>query len=131
MDIESNNVKPDEDCAICGICLNDNYSHKLNCGHSFHYECLMKSFNCSDKHISCPYCRKNCDHLPLINGLRRVLPGIHCKANVIHTYNINLKENYRKKCNHILKRGKNKGNECGKNCKLGYYICNDHFKTKI
>ena len=121
----------EEDCAICGLTLNEKYSHKLNCGHSFHYECLLKSFNCSD-HRFCPYCRKKCEYLPLINGLKRVLPGIHCKsASVIHTYNISLKENYSKKCNHILKRGKNKGNECGKNCKLGYYICNDHFKTKI
>ena len=31
-------------------------------------------------------------------------------------------------CNTILKSGKNKGNECGKNCKLGYFQCNRHLK---
>jgi hypothetical protein len=118
-----------EDCAICGLTLNEKYSHKLICGHTFHYECLLKSFNCSDKHRFCPYCRKKCEHLPLINGLKKVLPGIHCKSiNQIHIYNISLKENYNKKCNHVLQRGKNKGQECEKNCKLGYYVCNAHFK---
>ena len=31
-------------------------------------------------------------------------------------------------CNAILKTGKNKGNACGKYCKLGYFQCNRHFK---
>jgi len=121
MDIEP------EDCAICGICLEDKYSHKLKCGHSFHYECLLKTYKCCAYKKYCPYCRMKCDSLPLINGLKGVLMGIHCNSE-INLYQIDLKENYNKKCNHTLKRGKNKGKDCGKNCKLGYYVCNSHFK---
>ena len=33
-------------------------------------------------------------------------------------------------CNSILKSGKNKGNQCGKFCKLGYFQCNRHFKQE-
>ena len=30
------------------------------------------------------------------------------------------------KCEHIMTRGKNKGNKCGKNCQLGYFRCGLH-----
>ena len=32
---------------------------------------------------------------------------------------------------HILTRGKNKGNQCSKNCKLGYDHCQLHYKNYI
>ena len=34
----------DEACSICGDNLKLHYSHKLECDHIFHYECLLKSF---------------------------------------------------------------------------------------
>ena len=36
----------EEICPICGDELSKHYSHKLNCGHIFHYECLFKAFKC-------------------------------------------------------------------------------------
>ena len=32
-------------------------------------------------------------------------------------------------CQYILKKGKNKGNQCGKNCYLGYDYCKVHKKA--
>jgi len=40
-------------------------------------------------------------------------------------YFIHLKN---KPCRGILKKGKRKGQECGKNCKLGYEYCGTHLK---
>ena len=72
----------EEDCGICGLELSEKFSYELNCKHVFHYECLMKSFNNTsyNKKCSniCPYCRSNSPHLPLINGLKKVIPGVHC-----------------------------------------------------
>ena len=33
-------------------------------------------------------------------------------------------------CQSILKSGKNKGEICGKNCKIGFNVCQRHFKIK-
>ena len=67
-------------CSICGE-ENDEVFHRLNCNHTFHYQCLLLSF-----HV--------------------------------------------KKCEHILTKGKNKGNQCSKNCRLGYDYCTTHSKNK-
>ena len=79
-----------EECSICGVCLNDNYSIELSCGHKYHYECLMSSFieikKCSQlkkKYKNrCPYCRKICGELPIVNGLKKVIPLILCQESV-------------------------------------------------
>lgn len=124
----------EEDCGICGLELSEKFSHKLNCGHVFHYECLMKSFNNTsyNKKYSniCPYCRKNSSHLPLVNGLKKVIPGVHCDISnyEIETLKKQLKEKYSHKCEFTLKRGKNKGNHCGKTCVLGYGYCRSHLE---
>ena len=131
----------EEDCGICGLDINDNFSYTLDCGHRFHYECLMKSFNNVSYTINkkksnfCPYCRKNSTYLPLVNGLKKVLPGVHCSisGDEIDDKKELLKENYSHKCGFILKSGKNKGNPCSKNCVLGYGYCKIHLnkmKTK-
>ena len=117
----------EEDCAICGVALKDKYCHKLDCNHIFHYDCLMKTFLLykNDKNKFCPYCRGNCGQqpLPMVNGLRKLHIGIHCvKINEINNY-------ANEPCKTILKRGKRKGEECGKNCKLGYTTCVAHFKA--
>ena len=126
----------EEDCGICGLELSDKFSYTLNCGHKFHYECLMKSFNNisytinSKKNNQCPYCRKNSECLPLVNGLKKVIPGIHCNINSssIDDKKKELKEKYSQKCGYTLTRGKNKGGQCGKNCVLGYGYCKTHLE---
>ena len=57
--------------------------------------------------------------LSLVNGIKKIDPTIH-KIYDVKYENI--------MCKTILKTGKNKGNECGKYCKLGYFQCNRHFK---
>ena len=121
-----------EECSICGLDLTDKFIHELKCNHIFHYECLLKTFanipmkmNDHNSLTRCPYCRSKCDYLPLVNGLKRVVPGAHCKSRDSFPKNI-LKQNYNAPCKFILTRGKNKGNECGKNCFLGYEYCKTH-----
>ena len=125
------------DCGICGLGIDDKFSHTLICNHTFHYECLIKTFQNIPKYKKefnhCPYCRKISDYLPLVNGLKRVIPNIHCKNNInniIETKN-NLKNNYSNKCEFILTRVKNKGNPCGKNCNLGYNTCKTHMNKNL
>tara|TARA_B100001094_G_C18020283_1_gene714753 strand:+ start:624 stop:992 length:369 start_codon:yes stop_codon:yes gene_type:complete len=108
-------------CSICGDELEKEYPIKLKCNHQFHYECILLTFK-NFKNLECPYCRNTSDYLPIVNGLKKAIPNIH--------YNFAYDEKPKlenKKCNSILKRGKNKGNECGRNCKLGYYQCRIHF----
>ena len=129
-------VKEQEDCGICGCNLNDKFSHTLKCNHTFHYECLMKSFqnitgaNKYKEHNHCPYCRTKGNYLPLCNGLKKVIPNIHCMNTIksIHDTKEILKNEYSKKCVFTLTRGKNKGSECGKNCLLGHTNCKAHLK---
>jgi hypothetical protein len=121
-----------EDCGICGLLISDKFSHTLTCNHTFHYECLMKSFQNSSvfkkQFNHCPYCRQKSDYLPLVNGLKKVLPNVHCKNTTgsIQEKKLLLKNNYSKRCEFILTKGKNKGNLCGKNCNLGYNTCKAH-----
>ena len=106
-------------CSICGEGLDESYKHELKCGHVFHYECLMLSFK-AIKNTSCPYCRSPDNLLPIVNGLKKLHNGIH-DMDGWETY-----EN--KKCLHILERGKNKGNQCSRNCHIGMEYCLIHDK---
>ena len=123
----------DEDCSICGLELKEKFCYELKCGHKFHYECLMKSFvnipKLNKMKNSCPYCRAPSDYLPVVNGLKKLTVGVHC-ATVQELSDENgilkLKNN---PCQYILKKGKNKGNQCGKNCYLGYDYCKVHKKA--
>ena len=66
----------EEDCGICGLSLNDKYSYKMSCNHTFHYECLMKTFIKNKEWTSknttnaCPYCRSD----QKLNGYNIELP---------------------------------------------------------
>lgn len=116
-----------EECSICGSDLNEKFSITLKCHHSYHYECLLCSFTeikkSAVKHHyvnRCPYCRRSCDLLPVVNGLTKMVPMIHYKINCE-------KPKYEEiRCKGILKTGKNKGNTCNKKCQLGYEYCKRH-----
>ena len=108
-------------CDICGDLLNDKCVIKLNCNHSFHYECVMKSFQCEKKKMnSCPLCRQTHGLLPVVNGLTKVTRGIH----YIDYKNIPQLNNT--PCCTILKSGKRKGEPCNAKCMLGMTVCKRH-----
>lgn len=115
----------DENCGICGEELKNEFSSKLyKCDHVFHYKCLLLSFkNGIRGKNECPYCRSTGNKLPLVNGIKKIDPYIHDMSN-IDTFETHT-------CNMILKRGKNKGSKCSKNCVLGYDFCRTHLKKDI
>ena len=83
------------------------YSIKLNCNHVYHYECLLCSFveikktSVKNNYINrCPYCRKSCGLLPVVNGLNKIVPMIHHKINDEPPVNEQIY------CKGILKSGK-------------------------
>ena len=127
----------DEDCSICGLNLKDKYSHQLKCNHIFHYECLMKTFSHNlGKHYggkktynSCPYCRNKCEYLPIVNGLKKLIVGVHFATIQEFSDENGFTKNKNTQCKFILTRGKNKGNECAKKCQLGYDYCKIHKKS--
>ena len=122
----------DEECSICGLELKDKYTYELNCNHKFHYECLMKSFmntsklNNKNNKNNCPYCRSPCDYLPVVNGLKKLIVGVHFETVQEFTDENGILKLKNNSCQYILKKGKNKGNQCSKNCYLGYDYCKIH-----
>ena len=109
------------DCIICGEDLKKKFSVKLccPCKTEYHYECIFTTLK-NDKYNKCPYCARPYLRLPLVNGIKRVDPKVH-KLDENTPY-----ENVA--CQTILKSGKNKGNKCDHNCKLGYFTCQRHTK---
>ncbi|MBD23775.1 MAG: hypothetical protein CMG46_02030 [Candidatus Marinimicrobia bacterium] len=112
-------------CGICGDDLNNEFVHTIPlCNHSFHYSCLLDSLKMNR---NCPYCRGKVNLLPPINGLKKLIPGIHYFED--NSYNVSSKGDYIHSnigCNYKFKKGKNKGEQCLKNCKLGYHQCKLH-----
>ena len=80
-DINDNNdnvIDYDSPCNICGDRLGNLPIYTLECGHRFHYECILKSFQTSQEHNNvCPYCRHTIERLPVVNGLKKLTRGIH------------------------------------------------------
>lgn len=114
-------------CDICADPQKDKFMYKLQCGHAFHYECIMKSFQCDRKTNTnqCPLCRQTHGLLPIVNALPRLIYGIHyCgyppppKPEEI-------------RCVEILKSGKRKGDVCGSRCMIGMNMCKRHHKSVI
>ncbi len=67
----------------------------------------------------CPTCRSNNNFLPLVNGLNKVYEGIHDTTELYKFSNHT--------CDMVLKKGKNKGKKCSKNCILGRDYCKVHY----
>ena len=111
-------------CDICADPQKDKLMYTLKCGHSFHYECIMKTFQCDrQKHNKCPLCRQHHGLLPIVNALPRLIYGIHYyefppppKPDEI-------------RCVEILKSGKRKGEACGSRCMIGMNMCKRHHKS--
>ena len=109
----------DEDCAICGEPLTDKCFHELDCGHTYHYECILKTYTHNRVKTQCPLCRKNGGLLPLVNGLTKLQKYIH--------YIDEYPEYTSSKCTTILKSGKRKGQTCDNKCMIGQTMCKRHF----
>lgn len=111
------------DCNICGEPLSTKPSHTLDCNHCYHYECIQKTFIMFRKKCKCPLCGQYSKGLPLVNGLPKLIKGIH--------YTDEPPEYESAKCEHLLKSGKRKGEKCGAKCGLGLDVCNRHHKLLV
>ena len=131
-------------CPICYDDLDDN-SITLECGHSFHYTCILEIYKSTynkNKHTRyvryCPFCRQYGGYLPLKNNIFP-LKKIHQEFNELEKYlDINdyekLKEVSKKymnpnKCQTILKTGVNRGYQCKKSRGKNSEYCCIHSKT--
>ena len=86
----------------------------------------MKSFQCEKKKMnSCPLCRQTHGLLPVVNGLTKVMRGIH----YIDYKNIPQLNNT--PCCTILKSGKRKGEPCNAKCMLGMSVCKRHHLSTL
>ena len=122
-EISSNHI---EICNICGDDLDKKYIYTTKCNHVFHYECLQKSLqNGYKNNNTCPLCRQIIDLLSVVNGLKKLIRGIHY-TSIEYKNNLNYVNT---PCKHLLKSGKNKGEVCNCNCKIGYNACSKHFKN--
>ena len=46
-------------CDICGDLKSSSYIQRLDCGHEFHYECILRCFKSSKSYSNlCPICRQ-------------------------------------------------------------------------
>ena len=128
--------------------LNEKTIIELECGHRFHYKCIMMTFKCalkkynSSKTRRCPFCRSNGGHLPLENKTFPI-KHIHKEFDLIkyHALHNNYDEIYKiakennflneNKCQAILTTGNNKGMQCKKCKKKGQDYCAIHLKKQI
>ena len=121
----------DHTCIICYDKLDDNSVDKvtLKCNHTFCYECLLESykgtkcnFTSQKTHRICPYCRTPAGYLPLKCSMTP-LKGIHREYGKKVSKSKQLVVN---KCKGVIKTGKNKGNNCECNSKIGSEYCGRH-----
>ena len=113
---------------LCNICHTDldplDDLVKLQCGHTFHYECIYITYkNNIDKSKYntkirvCPYCRNYGGYLELKQNIIPI-KDIHKEYNeFIHYIIHDKKDKYisfldQSKCLAILKTGKNQGQQC-------------------
>ena len=82
-------------CIICGECLENKYSIKLEClcDYQYHYECIATTLK-HDKYNRCPYCATPYQLLPLVNGIKKIdnkicikqIQIIHMKMSCVMLY---------------------------------------------
>ena len=115
----------DDECPICYEKL-DETAIKLNCGHKFHYNCILNSYkmatikNNIKLFRKCPYCRNIQNSiLPRREGYPLIY-GINSPMKYIM---------YTNKCSHIFKKGVKKGQICNSGCE-GLY-CIKHQKINV
>ena len=111
---------------------------KLQCGHEFHYDCILYAYKAKNKR-KCPYCRRNGGYIELKEGVFPV-KNIHYEFNDINEFiikndHIKLNELCSKyydntKCNSIILNGINKGTQCKKNKQTNNSYCYIHNKFK-
>jgi hypothetical protein len=126
--------KCDNPCLICRMNLKDDFI-KLPCTHSYHSDCLFKKYgNGSQYSIECPYCRQIHNVSKYINKCVAIISTTKKKCNK-NTLSSNLlckkHKNYKpNNCKHVLKSGKNKGNECNKAIHSDEEFCKKHLNLK-
>lgn len=111
----------------CRVCCDefesDNEKEPLSCGHVFHYDCIIMSFQCPDLIRSCPYCRKHNGYLRLLNGMIPI-KGIHKEYK--EYYEKEQKNKAISKCNALYKSGLQKGLPCINKAKDNSLYCGVH-----
>ena len=131
----------EDECAICYEKLDDSQI-QLNCGHKFHYNCILQTFkanlNKKIRHIKkCPFCRASTGYLELRENIYPIKHIHHEFYEIEHCLLRNdfdkLDEITKKyidysKCNAIIKTGKNKGYQCKKKKKKNCDYCHLHLK---
>lgn len=98
-------------CLISNEMIHKQDGIQLQCGHFFRYHCLFqeylvnKSFRTTSKSVKCPYCRRTQNGiLPYKTGYEKIEGLNYPESRAMKT----------QKCEFILKRGKRKGEICGK-----------------
>ena len=114
-----------EGCGICGDELSAHYCETLSCNHTFHYECILKTFQMAKKGIyyyrnRCPYCRTKTGFLPIVNGITKPSVHIHYSPDGPIPPYIPIR------CQHVLTRGIHKGDPCNKKSCVGTTLCKVH-----
>ena len=131
-----NNNKPE--CPICCEAIMDEDLCKLNCGHMYHYNCILNSIKLSVNKYSkkcreCPYCREYGGYLELKPGIIPI-KNVHAEYTNISGKSMTSKEleKYlvKGKCMAILKSGKNKGMQCQKEPLEDNKYCKRHSTLK-
>ena len=124
------------ECPECPICYEvlDDSKITLKCNHTFHYECIKKTFMKNGNRL-CPFCRVKSNYLELKKG-DYPQRGIHKEFVLIEKC---IRDNDFKKiseithqfldhtkCNAIIKTGLKQGYQCGKKKKKGFNFCHLH-----
>ena len=88
---EEYNKNPENFCEICDCAMETSKTVKLECGHRFHYECILESLKCGNNrmlNMQCPYCRHHIQFLPLLDGYRPIR-NIHKEYDLFKISNFN------------------------------------------
>ena len=113
---------------LCSVCYDEMGSDnrpivELACGHKFHSECILKVFKNLKGKRQCPYCRSDGGYLPLPPGMAPI-KFIHAEY-----YQSNYQIQFIPgRCQYILKRGKNAGQQCSFQMKCEGGLCTKHHK---